>query len=74
MQIFIKNKRTTVYEINKLDTIEFLQDQIYDKEGIPSKYYYLVHNGKILDSNKTIGFYSIERESTIYLNIKLYAH
>jgi hypothetical protein len=51
MQIFIKNKRTTVYEINKLDTIEFLQDQIYDKEGIPSKYYYLVHNGKILDSN-----------------------
>lgn len=71
MQIFVKNQKTLTYNVEHSDTIRSLQEQIYDREGIPEKIYYLTCNGKILEPNRSFSDYLINQESTILLNFRL---
>lgn len=70
MQIFIKLNQLRVIEVDPKETIEDLYEHIMDKEGLPKKVYYLTHRGKVL-SEGTLKQNGIERESTIYIHIRM---
>ncbi|KAJ5077460.1 polyubiquitin-b [Anaeramoeba ignava] len=74
MQIFVKTLtgKTITIEINPTDTIEYLKERIYDKEGIPICEQRLIFAGKNLNENeKTVNDYNIEKQSTIQLEVSL---
>jgi hypothetical protein len=72
MQIYIKTLRNTIslhvdptYSINKLKKI------LCDREGIPITEQRLIYAGKQLEDIKTLAYYAIQRESTLYLMTRL---
>jgi hypothetical protein len=71
MQIFVKNKKTYTFNVDYSDTIKSIQEKIYDREGLPERFYYLTCNGKILDSERILSDYNITEQSTIFVNLKL---
>lgn len=73
MQIFVKTVtgRTIVFDIEGSETVNDLKELICEKEGIPLKSQRLVHQGKQLDSNRTLVESGVERESTIHIVLYL---
>jgi len=73
IQVFVKvpNKTITI-DIEKGHdmSIAELKKRIMYKEGITESMSFLTYSSKVLDSNKCLSFYNIERESTIQLIIK----
>ena len=72
MQIYIKTLRNTIslhvdptYSINKLKKI------LCDRQGIPITEQRLIYAGKQLEDIKTLAYYAIQRESTLYLMTRL---
>ena len=72
MQIFVKNhnSRTMVYDVEKSDTVESLIEKVCDKEGYRPRQFWLTFGGKSLCAGRVLGDYLIDRESTIYVNIR----
>lgn len=71
--IHIKTLTGKTVDINvaPFDNIEYIKSLYQDKEGVPPDQQRLIYQGIMLEDNKTIFDYKIEKESTLHLVLKL---
>ena len=70
-QIFVKvNDKTLTINTFPNMTIKSLKNIIYKKTNIPNEIYYLSYGSKILEPNKFLQDYYINKESTLYLHFR----
>ena len=70
MQIFIKNDKTIVAEIDQDASTQDLKEIISMKFGYPHNIYYMSCNGKLIGKGK-ISEYKITKDSTIHISLRL---
>lgn len=73
-QIFVKTltgKTLTINDITAEDTIATVKQKIFQKEGVPVDQQRLIFAGKQLEDNQTLSNYSINKDSTIHLVLRL---
>lgn len=72
MQIYVKTPRNTIsLHVDSTYSISKLKKILCDREGIPITEQRLLFSGKQLEDKKTIAYYAIQRESTLYLMTRL---
>lgn len=63
--------RSITLEVEPTDTILAIKEKIQDKEGIPPDQLQLFFERESLEDNKTLGYYSIEKEDRIGGRLRL---
>ena len=68
MEIFVVDLsvETIILEVHPTDTIANLKKKIKDRKGFPAgEQHHLVFRGRELEDDRTVGYYSIQNNSTL---------
>ncbi|XP_056602307.1 polyubiquitin-like [Triplophysa dalaica] len=73
MQVFVKNEKgtTSTYDIDPNETVNQLQQKIFNKGRVPLDQQRLIYNGKQLEPGRMLKDYDITNQSTIHMTLRL---
>ncbi|XP_051551853.1 polyubiquitin-like isoform X18 [Myxocyprinus asiaticus] len=73
LQVFVKNEKgqTKTYDVDVNETVDQLQQKIYNKERVPVDQQRLIYNGRQLESGMKLLEYNITSGSTIHMTLRL---